>query len=270
MRLIIPAAGLGIRLSGSTDNPFPKLLIPMHGRPLISHLLRIASSVGSFSEVVLILGPDYDRITETVRDLSAGIKWNSKTRIICLRNPQYLVTNNIYSLFVVREFLDGEVVIHNSDVLIAPSAFRKLLAAVGENDAWVLVTKLAQISQEETKITLVEDQIADFGEHISQETAQGMYVGVSRFSPPASRMLRDAIESLIERRELNVFYTKAINHLAAQRLLKPVWTDEASWLEIDTWEDLKAVGERARQIIEETKAVDHGITAEVTVRDLAS
>ena len=270
MRLIIPAAGAGIRLGGSMDNPIPKLLIPIRGRPLISHLLRIASSVGSFSDVILVLGPDYERAVQTVRDLSSGIKWNSKTMITCLKNSRYRETNNIYSLYLAREFLDGDVVIHNSDVLVAPSAFGSLLSCVGQNEAWVLVTKATPIPKEETKIIMTEDRIGEFGENITPETAHGRYVGVSRFTPTTSKMLKDEIESLIERRDLNVFYTKAIDHLATHSILRPVWVEEARWLEIDTWEDLKAVGQRAKQIIEETKPMDYELTAEVTVRDLDS
>jgi len=270
MRLIIPAAGAGIRLGGSIDNPIPKLLIPIRGRPLISHLLRIASSMGSFSDVILVLGPDYERAVQTVRDLSSGIRWNSRTIITCLKNSRYRETNNIYSLHLAREFLDGDVVIHNSDVLVAPSAFGSLLSRVGKDEAWVIADRSTPIPKEETKIVMSEDRIVEFGEDVTPETAHGRYVGVSRFSPIASRMLKDEIELLVERRNLNVFYTKAIDHLASHGILKPVWVEDSDWLEIDTWEDLKAVGQRAKHIIEEIKTEDYELTAEVTVRDLDS
>lgn len=250
------------------DNPFPKLLLPILGRPLVSHLLRIASSTGSFSNVVLILGPDYERTVQTVRDLAASIKWNSRTMITCLRNRRYQETNNIYSLFVAREFLEGDLVVHNSDVLIALSAFRKLLSYAGEDEAWVVVDKSRPIPKAETKIIMDEGRIVEFAEDVTPEIAHGRYVGVSRFTPTTSKRFRGEIESLVNQQELNVFYTKAINHLAAQSVLKPVWVEETGWLEIDTLEDLKAVGQRARHVIEETNARDDGIPAKVTVRDL--
>ena len=266
MRLIIPAAGAGIRLAGSTSDPFPKLLIPMHGRPLISHMLRIASSVGSFSDVVIILGPEYEKVAQTVREVASSIKWKSSTTITFLNNPRFLETNNIYSLYLAREFLEGDVILHDGDVLISPSTFEKLLSDIRGDEALALIDRTKPIPMEETKIKTQEDQIVEFGEHIQSEAAEGRYVGVCRFTFATSSMLREEIESMINRRELNVFYTKAVNYVASHAILKPVWTDKAPWLEIDTWDDLKAAGPAARQIIEAIKPEDHRITAEVTVR----
>jgi choline kinase len=270
MRLIIPAAGAGIRLAGSTTNPFPKLLIPMHGRPIISHLLRIASSVGSFSDVVIILGPEYEKVTQTVRELSSGIKWQSKTTITLLKNPKYLETNNIYSLYLAREFLEGDVILHDSDVLVAPSAFAKFLPDLRGNEALALIDESKPIPMEETKIKTRQGQIVEFGEHIQSDEAEGRYVGVCRFTSATSSMLKEEIEGLIEQNDLKVYYTKAVNYIASHAILRPVWTEKAPWLEVDTWEDLKASGSVARQIIDSIKTPDHQIPAEVIVRDLDS
>ena len=266
MKLIIPAAGVGIRLAGSMDNPFPKLLIPLQGRPLISHLLRIASCVGPFSDVVLILGPEYERVTETVRDLATGVKWTSKTTITCIRNPKYSETNSIYSVWLAREFLQGDVVLHDGDVLITPSAFKRLVSSASGNDASTLIDTSTPVPMEETKIRMSQDRIIAFNESIASDAAKGRYVGVTRFTPTTSTLLKQQINSLVQQGDVKVYYTKAIDRLTADINLKPVWTDEASWLEIDTLEDLRAAGNRARQIIDEIRSENQGTPANFVVR----
>jgi hypothetical protein len=87
---------------------------------MISHLLRMASAIGLFSQIVIILGPYYQNVLQTMRDIATGVEWQSETDIVCIKNPQFDTTNNIYSLHLVRNYLNGDVVIHNNDVLVAP------------------------------------------------------------------------------------------------------------------------------------------------------
>jgi len=257
MRLVVPAAGRGMRLAGS-DNPLPKLLIPILGRPLISHLLRMASATGLFSEVVIILGPWFETVAETIQDLASHIKWQSATEILCIENPKFELTNNVYSLYLARDYLEGEVVVHNSDVLVAPPLLTRLGSGI-QGKARVLVERMSPVPEGETKVVVDSvDQVTDIAEAIESDKPSGRYVGVSAFDSSACEVFRDAVVSLVEHEEVGVFYTKALRMLAMRRPLNAVWTAGLPWFEIDTIEDLRAIGPSAREIVQQIKVPTTG------------
>lgn len=62
--------------------------------------------------------------------------------------------------------------------------------------------------------------------------------------------------SLVKDGEVGVFYTKALRMLAIRGLLDVVWTTGLPWFEIDTIEDLRAIGPSAREIAHQFKVLD--------------
>jgi len=248
MRLIIPAAGMGIRLAGAAH--LPKLLVPLQGRPLISHILRIASATGLFSQAVIVLGPYYEAVLDTIKGLVSRVEWQTDMEVVCIRNSKFETTNNVYSLYLAREYLEGNIVIHNCDVLVSPESFARLASKNDASTAWVLAERMSPVPQEETKIVASSyDKVTEFGEEINSNVGQGRYVGVCSFSSGASHVFRNEIETIFERGELGVFYTKAIRALARRDMLRVLWTEGLPWLEIDTLEDLQLNAPKFNEIV---------------------
>jgi choline kinase len=264
MRLVIPAAGSGIRFAGA-DNPLPKLLIPIAGRPIISHILRLASSVGQFSEIIIILGPFFDDVVQTIRELASGIRWETDTEIICVANPSFETTNNIYSLYLARQYLEGNLIIHNSDVLVAPALFTRLFSLGDSLNAWILADNAAPIPETETKFVAdTSGKIVQFGEHISSEIAHGRYIGATRFDANTSHLFRREVSSLVERGEVSCWYTRAMAKLADLGMLHASWSDGQPWCEIDTIEDYARMGSRAKAIASQIVGLGAGKPAKVS------
>jgi len=262
MRLIIPAAGVGVRFAG-TGGPLPKCLIPISGRPIISHLFRMASATGLFSQIVIILGPYYETVLETIQGLASSISWTSKTEILCLRNRDFARTNSIYSIYLARDFLEGDVLIHDSDVLVAHPLFETVATKRVPNSAWVLAEKMPSIPEDETKVvTNSDDQVIQIGERdIPSKTAQGRFIGLSHFSSGATELFRDEIMSLVGRGVIGTYYTAAIKLLAEHKMLFTVWSDGRPWFEIDTLDDLRSLDPEAKEQI--TQQIPHHKNARV-------
>jgi choline kinase len=265
LRLIIPAAGAGIRFGGS-ENVVPKLLIPISGRPLISHVLRMASAADLFSQIVFILGPHFEAVVQTLKDLVSNVKWLSATEIMCIKNPAFEKTNNVFSLYLARRYLEGDIVVHNSDVLIAPLLLKRLVSETLRDMGWVLADRVMPIPDEETKvITDASDRVIEIGEEIPSNKGHGRYVGVCRFGSGASEIFREAIGSLVEKGDLAAFYTKAIQGVAGRCSVKSVWTDGSTWLEIDTLRDLMSAGTKSRDITQQISTRQMGHLATVRI-----
>src|SRR4051794_23807662 len=65
---VILAAGMGVRLSGSTDS-VPKPLLPVAGMPLIAHALAHAAASGC-REAVVVIGHEGARVRAAIEAMT--------------------------------------------------------------------------------------------------------------------------------------------------------------------------------------------------------
>jgi len=103
MRAILLAAGMGTRLRPIT-NETPKSLIKINGEPLLERQIRFLREIG-IEEIIVVTGYLYEKF-EYLKD-----KFNVKL----VHNEKYETYNNIYTMYLVRDFLPDAFVI---DLLI--------------------------------------------------------------------------------------------------------------------------------------------------------
>jgi len=274
MQLLIPAAGMGVRLGGTADHPVSKLLLPVLGQPLISHILQMASAVAEFSRIIVVLGPDYETAFRTIRNVASGILWNSDTEVVCVKNSNYKSTNVAYSLYLVRRYLEGDVVIHNGDVLVTPALFEKLVIRrrriQRSNDsigAWVLAEKTSTIPEYQTKI-VADDKgvVIEIGKTVSSGP-NGLYMDLCCLTSQATSIFRDELCTFVRRGQLNAFYSEALNGLASRLLLGTVWSEGLPWFELDKTQDLERLSLVAPEIVRQISRRKLGSVAKVTSVD---
>ena len=120
MQAIILAAGMGKRLKELTkDNT--KCMVEVNEITLIERVLTQLDRLG-LSKIVLVVGYMRDKLISFVDTL--GIK----TPIIYVDNPIYDKTNNIYSLYLAKEYLLNEdTLLLESDLIIEDGILEKLV-----------------------------------------------------------------------------------------------------------------------------------------------
>jgi choline kinase len=226
----------------------------------------MASTTGLFSQVVVILGPHFEAVVQTLQELASGLRWSSAVEILCIKNPVFEATNNVFSLHLAREYLEGDILIHNSDVLIAPVLLKRLLLEGTQDAGWVLVDKLLPVPEDETKVIVdATSRVVEIGEEIPSNRGHGRYVGVCRFNSGAAQIFKETVASLVEHGEVGVFYTKAIKEVASRCLVKSVWTNGSPWFEIDTPQDFRSAAAKSREIVQQVSTRQSGELATVRV-----
>ena len=113
---VILAAGLGSRLKDRTIEK-PKAFLEIGGKSLIERSIENLLSKGIRK---IIIGTGYlnhyfDALCE------------SHTQLITKRNDQYASTGSLYTLYVIRELLDGPFLLLEGDLLYEPAALDYLL-----------------------------------------------------------------------------------------------------------------------------------------------
>ena len=100
MQAIILAAGMGRRL-GELTNDNTKCMLQVNGVRLIHRILDAIYEAG-IQRVVLVVGYKAENVKSLIGNEYRGME------IIYVENSVYDKTNNIYSLFLAREYLTAD------------------------------------------------------------------------------------------------------------------------------------------------------------------
>lgn len=137
MQAIILAAGMGKRLRELTcDNT--KCMVKVNGVTLIERMLSQLDKM-NLSGIIIVIGYKGQKLTDYISTLKI------RTPIIYVNNDIYYKTNNIYSLFLARNYLMREdTLLLESDLIFDDSVLHKLiedpypsLALVAKYESWM-------------------------------------------------------------------------------------------------------------------------------------
>jgi L-glutamine-phosphate cytidylyltransferase len=232
MKAIILAAGQGTRIR-AVHGDSPKCLIRFDhsGRTILDQQIEALFSAG-VSEIGIVVGYEKDQIIRHVTR-------TYRSSLRCFRfieNTAFAGTNNIYSLWIAREWLEGSgFVVLNADVVfddrILVPAMRSFAPATMIVDrAW---------RDETMKVIIAGGRVVRMSKQISQEDFSATYIGVTLFDAAAHEPLFDRMEELIRRGEDRVFFNAAVQQLSDEGLhVAYTETGGLAWAEIDDPGDL--------------------------------
>jgi L-glutamine-phosphate cytidylyltransferase len=227
MKAIILAAGTGSRL-GSKARGRPKALLDIGGQTLIQHQLEALSAEG-VGPVVVVVG----HAAEQVRALlDESVEY--------VTNPRPSETNSLYSLWLAREWLAGDVLLLNSDVLFHPQILKDLLAAPGCALAY---DSLATAGTEQTKVGLNRQRVTDLGKDLPATGARGESLGLIKLDASGSAALRRRVEAIIAAGDEQAWVIEGVRSILAEVEMQGVNCAGQPWVEIDFPFDL----DRARR-----------------------
>lgn len=242
MRLIILAAGQGLRLRPLTDS-IPKCLVEVGGKSLLSRQIEVAHSLG-ISDIVVVAGYRADALN--------GLP------VTVIENKEFQNTNMVYSLGKAEAYFDSDFIVSYGDIIYAPDVLRSAINAsdgitVSVDLDWRSYWELRMpdpLSDAETLKFTADGFLTEIGQKPDNyDDIQGQYIGMVSFKGAGISVLRDYIQNLgvkknaalkiSEKKEIdNLFLTDMINSLVKSGVAIGVSTIVGSWLEIDNKPDL--------------------------------
>jgi CTP:phosphocholine cytidylyltransferase-like protein len=114
LRAIILAAGMGTRLRPLT-NDIPKSLVKVAGEPMAERQIRFLKEKG-IHEIIVVTGYLHGKF-EYLKE---------KYDVTLIHNDKYNLYNNIYTMYLVRDYLQDSYVIE-ADVFMANNFFKNNL-----------------------------------------------------------------------------------------------------------------------------------------------
>jgi choline kinase len=236
-KAIILSAGQGSRLGHMVDDK-PKCLIDFGGRTLLDRQLDTLESNG-VEQAVVVTGFHDELVNEAIARRSGG------PRIRTVYNPFYKVADNLGSLFMARDELNGDCLVWNGDTLVSDSLMAKV---VGNARPGICVTidRKDGYDDDDMKVVVDDDgRLRAIGKRLSAGV-NGESIGLLAFREGGAERFREAIERDIRTPEgTTIWYLRVIHHLAER---SDVWTLDINgeeWGEVDFPPDV----ERARQLV---------------------
>lgn len=130
MQGIILAAGMGSRLKKLTQNK-PKCMVEVSGVTLIERALRQLDKL-NLNRIIIVTGYACDILTSYVNGLEID------TPIVYVNNVIYNRTNNIYSLYLAKDYLESDdTLLLESDLIFEDGILEQIVSDKRENLALV-------------------------------------------------------------------------------------------------------------------------------------
>lgn len=236
MQAIILAAGMGRRLKELTENN-TKCMVEVNGVPLIDRMLHQIEKQ-QLSRIVIVVGYEGQKLMDHIAELDI------KTPVIYVNNPIYDKTNNIYSLFLAKEFLCQEdTLLFESDLIIEDSIIdalvqdpRDTLALVDKYENWMDGT-CVKLGDDDTIETFVPGKKFKFEESEDYYKTVNVYKFSKQFSQTHYVPFLEAYSKALGNNEYYEQVLRVITMLDEPGI-KAKRLENQLWYEIDDIQDL--------------------------------
>ena len=236
MQAIILAAGMGKRLKDLTkDNT--KCMVKVNGITLIERMLKQIDS-HNLNQIVMVVGYEGQKLKDYIASLGV------RTPIVFIDNPVYDKTNNIYSLFLAKEWLcKDDTLLLESDLVFEDSVLdiildddRKTLALVDHYESWMDGTCVT-INEDDGIESFVPNNVFKYNEVSSYYKTVNIYKFGREFSEKVYVPFLEAYQSALGRNE---YYEQVLRVIAMldSSDIKVKRLDGEKWYEIDDMQDL--------------------------------
>lgn len=247
MQAIMLAAGKGSRLEKYTaDNT--KCMLEVEGIRLIDRVIRSLSEA-NIHKLILVLGYKKENVKEYLKQRYENFE------IVYVDNDNFDTTNNIYSLYLAKDFLlEEDTILLESDLIYESSLIKSLCEFNDENAA--VVSKYAfwmdgtvvTIDSENTILNFISKSEYDLNEIENYYKTVNIYKLNKSFS---KNCFIPYLEAYMKKYGNNNYYEMVFKTILADmkrrlegfktemEIMKAFPIPNDTWYEIDTEEDLK-------------------------------
>ncbi len=228
MKAIILAAGKGKRIGSITDKK-PKALLKVNNKPILAYQIDALIKNG-ITEIIICIGYLYKIIEEFCKKNYPHIS------IKFIYNKRYEFTNNMYSFYLAREYLDEDIILMNGDVVFDERIIKKIIETPGN----LVPAEKNAYNEESMKIKLdKEGCIIDIAKTITD--GYGCSIDIYKFLKEDVEKIKDEMIRIIEKENIGDVWTEImLQNLFNKKeiLAKPLDIEDMKWCEIDNIEDL--------------------------------
>jgi len=237
MQAIILAAGMGRRL-GELTNENTKCMVNICGKTLIERMLDQIRD-HDFNQIVFVIGYYGEKLKQFIGDNYKGIP------VKYVENPDYKTTNNIYSLYLAKDYLiKDDTILFESDLIIENSILHDLinnpypnLTAVAKFESWMDGT-VVTIDEENNVLSFIPKKEFIYSNIDNYYKTINIYKFSSSFSENHYLPFLEAYSRTMGKNEYYEDVLRVIAFLNHSTLKAHVINHMQKWYEIDDIQDV--------------------------------
>jgi choline kinase len=229
---LLLAAGIGSRLNSLTKDA-RKCLTEVGGLPILERLVNNLGEHG-IERLVVVVGHLADHIVDFLNDKAGDIK------VDYIVSPEYRTTNNIYSLWLAREHIQGPFLLVESDLVFDASMLEGMFQpdkiAISRMRPWMNGTTVTV----GTGGTGKRVSAFHFGSDAEDDAARYKTVNIYSLSALTWNKVAARLNRYISDGRVGEYYEAVFAAMVADGTLsfEAVYFDPDRWYEIDTMADL--------------------------------
>ncbi|MDQ3020760.1 MAG: phosphocholine cytidylyltransferase family protein [Bacteroidota bacterium] len=241
MQVIILAAGASRRLRPLTDTT-PKCLLKVGNKTLLERTI-VNVTANRINDFIIVTGYRENMIKDFLNEKFPLIKK------IFITNSDYENNNNSYSLWMTKNYVNGDIILLDSDILFDEKIIARLLNSKYENCLAVNFTD--KLDEEQIKVILNEkNKILKIGKEIEIDKSEGESIGIEKFSAYFMKELFVILNRKITENIVNEFYEASFQEVIdkndSRNTIYAVDVSKFTCMEIDTVQDY----ENAQKILQ--------------------
>ena len=240
MKAIILNAGIGKRLGKLTKNK-PKCLIKITNDKTILDIQLETLIQCNLNDILMLTGPFEDKIKKHVHENYPNLD------VRYIHNPYYEKTNYIYTMYLLKEKIDDDMILMHGDLIFSNEILTKLISSKYKD--CIIVNKEMELPKKDFKALIVNERVIRIGVNIFEPN--------SAFFPPLYKLSNEFLQTWLNQIEIfvnldkvNCYAEDALNEILGELNLKPVYITDINCKEIDDIEDLEFVQEYFKNSIE--------------------
>jgi HAD superfamily hydrolase (TIGR01450 family) len=227
-RAIILAAGAGSRLRPITEHK-PKALVEVNAKPILGHTLD-ALFISGIKDIIIVCGYRSDALRSFCK------KAYPNATLTFIENVDYSTTNNLYSLYLAREYLTEDVFLLNGDLVFDASIIQEMR----ELPTTCVAVDVGRYLEESMKVVVRNGVIGNISKMIPEREAYGCSIDIYRFVRTDLPALIQELECTVGSGNVSEWTEAALDRLfSSRKILAAVCPlGGARWFEIDNIQDL--------------------------------
>ncbi len=231
MKVILLNAGMGKRLGYLTKNN-PKCLVKINDKDTILdyQLKKIVKS--NLKNIIMPTGPFEDKIKKYVKTNYPTLK------VQYIHNPLYYKTNYIYSIYLIKDIIDDDVILLHGDLIFSNILLDEIINSKDFN--CVLVNKEIPPPEKDFKALIIDEKIVQIGVNVSGSNS-AFLAPLYKLTKQFFNVWLNQIEKFINKNRVNCYAEDALNEILNKLILKPFYFTNQICKEIDDIKDLEFI-----------------------------
>ena len=236
MKALILNSGLGSRM-GVLTSEHPKCMTEISPRETILSRQLTQLCEAGVKQVVITTGL-FERVLKDYCE-SLGLPLD----YTFVHNPDYRITNYIYSIYLAREYLDGDILLMHGDLVVENEVLDRVLAC--ESSCMTVSTTLP-LPEKDFKAVIRDGKIRKVGVNFFENAvaAQALY----RLKKEDWRKWLNGIEAFVAAGKLTVYAEDALNALDGAADIAALDVGDLLCAEVDDAQDLAVVTRRLKDV----------------------